>query len=584
MSDPSPPASESPRPPRGTTTGSSVSSGSAIDRYWAYIQDIVDGRILAGSKLIASAERAQNMRNDPSVYLDEGMLTRFVDLAERFYVSDGHDLRSEKIVLYPFQLYVFGSFLAWKRTDTDSVVFKQGWLEIARGNAKSSASALVAIFMALEEDGCEINIIANKADQARLILDSVKAFLTGYETFEKEDLWFDYEIKATEVHLGRSVIRTLASKVSSLDGLRFRLAIADEAHEAREPWLDKLLSALPKGRNYQLLSVSTPGGADLGLESCYYVRRRVAEECLKDFDKLKHVGSWLYGIDEWDDFEDPGCWLKGCPALGTIIPSEAYHDALESAKANNQLDQFIRYQCCRYSLNCLDWIDLDVIDGAMRPLEIMDFKGQDAFIGVDLSKSFDLSSIAVQFWKDQKATTFFYHYVPAQGAREHYRGHASLLEAWGRHGHIEIIETPTIDYDLIRDRLLWLQEHFTLKPESIGLDALGGVKPVLQDWEQNHDLPLVGIPQTINVIGPATYTFESLVREKRMVLQEDPVFMHAVGNVRLVTGINGDRRPTKEKSTGVIDPVIAALQATAIAIEHGALRPPAYRTDDDLII
>ncbi len=69
-----------------------------------------------------------------------------------------------------------------------------------------------------------------------------------------------------------------------------------------------------------------------------------------------------------------------------------------------------------------------------------------------------------------------------------------------------------------------------------------------------------------------------------MVLQEDPVFMHAVGNVRLVTGINGDRRPTKEKSTGVIDPVIAALQATAIAIEHGALRPPAYRTDDDLII
>ncbi len=68
-----------------------------------------------------------------------------------------------------------------------------------------------------------------------------------------------------------------------------------------------------------------------------------------------------------------------------------------------------------------------------------------------------------------------------------------------------------------------------------------------------------------------------------MTIRRDPVFEHAASCVVLQVGNNGDRRPTKEKSTGVIDPVIAGLQATAVAIEHGAMTPPAYSTESDII-
>ena len=106
----------------------------------------------------------------------------------------------------------------------------------------------------------------------------------------------------------------------------------------------------------------------------------------------------------------------------------------------------------------------------------------------------------------------------------------------------------------------------------------------MQEWENEYNLPLIGIPQTITVIGPATFSFESLIREGKMTLRRDPVFEYAVNNVQLMVGQNGDRRPTKEKSTGIIDPCIAGIQATAIAIDKGAMDPPAYRTEADIVI
>ena len=90
--------------------------------------------------------------------------------------------------------------------------------------------------------------------------------------------------------------------------------------------------------------------------------------------------------------------------------------------------------------------------------------------------------------------------------------------------------------------------------QSAFAEMMGVSVRTLQEWEQEYQLPLVGIPQTITVIGPATFSFESLVREGKMTIHKDAVLEHAIGNVQLMVGQNGDRRPTKEKSTGCIDP------------------------------
>ena len=550
----------------------------AEERYWLYVSSVLDGSQLAPQRIKRACERSIALKEDPDVYLDVDTLEAFVSLSEQFVISDGHTLNGAAIQLMPWQVWVLGSLLSWKYSVDDGTVLKQSWVEVARGAGKSAMAALLAIYLARDVPGCDISILANKQEQSALILQSVTRFLR-----DTPGHGIEFEAKAKEVTIGTSSIRALAAKVNNLDGLRSRLYIIDEGHEARDDIFAKVISALPKSRDAQMLSVSTPGGVDLGLESVYYTTRQVAEEALRDFTKLKSVGAFLWGLDEDDAIDDPDTWVKGQPGLGHVITKVDYERAFETYQAQNREGDWERYQLCRYSLRSLGWISPEVLEGASKEIDIMDFKGQQAYIGLDLSKSFDLGSLCVQFWKNQQCTSFWYHWVPAVGARAHYRQHAQYLHLWDKRENVEIVETETIDYDSIRDRLLWLCEHFDVEKESIGIDALGGLKPTLQSWEQEFDLPIIGIPQTITVIGPATFSFESLVREGNMTICKDPVLEHAVQNVVLLTGQNGDRRPTKDKSTGCIDPVIAGIQATAVAIEKGAMTPPAYKTSGDVV-
>ncbi len=550
-----------------------------VDRYWEYCQSVLDGTQLAPQRIIRAAERTMALRDDPEVYLDEDILTRFVNQSEQFIISDGHTLNGQSIKLMPWQVWVLGSSLAWKWKEDDGVVLKQQWVEVGRGAGKSAMAAGLCIFLAQEVPGCDISLLANKQEQSALILQSVHRFLR-----DTEDHGIEYEAKAKEVRIGTSTIRALSAKVNALDGLRSRLYVIDEGHEARDDIFSKVLSALPKSRDAQMLSISTPGGTDLGLESVYYTTRQVAEEALRDFTKLKSVGSYLWGLDEDDKIDDESVWVKGQPGLGHVITTQDYRRAYETYVAQNREGDWERYQLCRYTLRSLGWIEPETVHEASdSELRIEDFKGQPAYIGLDLSKSFDLSSMCIQFWKNQKCHSFWYHWVPAVGAREHYRQHESHIPAWDKLHHVEIVHTKTIDYDSIRDRLIWACQEFDVGKECIGVDALGGLKPTLQDWEQNHELPIVGVPQTITVLGPATFSFESLIREGNLTIAKDPVLEHCFANVNLVVGQNGDRRPTKEKSTGCIDAVIAGIQATAIAIEQGAMTPPAYKTNEDVV-
>jgi len=77
-------------------------------------------------------------------------------------------------------------------------------------------------------------------------------------------------------------------------------------------------------------------------------------------------------------------------------------------------------------------------------------------------------------------------------------------------------------------------------------------------------------------MGPSTYLAESYIRHKNLVLDEDLVVEYALANVQLEKNINGDRRPCKLKSMGIIDPIVAFVMLCGVLIREGAERPGAY--------
>ena len=541
-----------------------------------YVSQVLSGELPACKNIRRTCERHRYMGTLEDVWFDPEPVNAFVSFCESLTINDGHFLNGQKLKMLDWQAFVIGSLLGWKWAEDNAVVFKECWIEVARGASKTSLMGLLALFIATQKHGSETVILANKREQAQLALDSAKRFISP-TTIPHASIY-------NELRVGTSSIKALASKVTNLDGLRFALAILDEQHEASDDVFSKIISALPKNRDAQMVSISTAGGPEKGLESIYYTTRRVAEECLRDFDKLRSVFSFLCQIDEDDDIEDETCWIKAQPSMGHIVSVQDYRRSLESYAATNNLQHFERFLCCRYSQLNANWIDVDVLEAVEEDISLEDFKGQDIFVGIDLSKSFDISTVAVMAWRNGTPHIFMHHWIPAQGARKAYRSHAKFLNEWKALPFINIVETPTIDYDHIAEFLCYLRDNFNLQKDSIGVDALGGMKFTLQEWEQKYKLPIIGIPQTITVLGPATLTLESLIREGNIRIRKDPCWKHCVASVALQEGVNGDRRPTKADSTGQIDAVIAALQALVISIEHGAMKPAAYRTAEEINI
>jgi len=553
-----------------------------------YAKDVLAGRIVVNNNVMMAAKRHMHDLTRKDIYFDEKELERFNEFVAQLEVADGHELTGEKIVMLPWQSFLLGSVLCWKFSETDGFRFKQAYCEVARGAGKSTMMGVLLLYIAMFWEGSDNLVLANKMDQARQAYDAAnkianRAFGDWRAEDEDEARHAEYEttIRETRCRVSKARFRPMASKTGTLDGTKAILYVCDETAEAKEDYMQKVVSALPKLRDSLMVSVTTPGSPELGLDSPYYTRRRVAEEALKpeNWDELD-VFALFYGLDEDDDFRDESTWVKAQPSLGHVIPVSNYRRLLKEYTAQDALDNWERYQCCRYSLQGLQWIQLSEWRTANAKVDRPP-PGTPIYCSIDFSKAFDITSLCYGWWIDGKFHVKWHHWAirdpHVEGVKRHYQ---RFVENWARHDNVTIC-THQVQYDLVKQKLDELRTWGEVK--RIGYDALGGMKTEVQAWgdiddryNPETDLPMWSMPQTIMVMGPSTYLAESYIRHKNLVLDEDLVVEYALANVQLEKNINGDRRPCKLKSMGIIDPIVAFVMLCGVLIREGAERPGAY--------
>jgi len=560
----------------------------------AYAEDVIAGRIRVNNNVLMAAKRHMHDLTRKDIYFDEKELERLNDFVADLEVADGHELTGEKIVMLPWQSFFLGSVMCWKFVETDGIRFKQSFGEYARGAGKSTMMGVLLLYVSMHWEGSDNLVLANKMDQARQAFDAAnkianRAFGDWRAEDEEEAGGAEYEttIRETRCRRSKGRFRPMASKTGTLDGTKAILYVCDETAEAKEDYMQKVVSALPKLRDSFMVSVTTPGSPELGLDSPYYTRRRVAEEALKpeNWDELD-VFAVFYGLDEDDDFRDESTWIKAQPSLNHVIPISNYRRMLKEYTAQDALDNWERYQCCRYSLQGLQWIQLKEWRTANGPVERPPL-GTPIYASIDFSKSFDLTSLAYGFWLEGKFHVNWHHWAikdpHIEGVKRHYQ---RFVENWDRYENVTICNHQ-VQYDAVKEKLEELKTWGNLK--RVGYDALGGMKTSVQTWgniDENYnpdtDLPMWSMPQTIMVMGPSTYLAESFLRHRNLVIAPDPVVEYALANVQLEKNINGDRRPCKLKSMGIIDPVVAMVMLFGVIIREGAERPGAYSDVADI--
>ena len=250
-----------------------------------YAKDVVAGKVLTSKWVHLACQRQIKdlirFKGKESLYRFNPKLT--AKSGRPFYPADNlcafierlphvkGPLAGAPIRLEPWQVFILTTVFGWIKADGNRR-FRRSYIEVPRGNAKSTLSSALALYMlaADGEGGSEVYSLATTRDQARIVFGDAQTMARKSAGFRSR---FGVEVGAHNMNVMKtgSKFEALSAEGSTLDGLNIHFGCIDElhAHKTRTVY-DVVETGTGKRDNSLLWVITTAGSNRSGI--CYEVR------------------------------------------------------------------------------------------------------------------------------------------------------------------------------------------------------------------------------------------------------------------------------------------------------------------------
>jgi len=356
-------------------------------------------------------------------------------------------------------------------------------------------------------------------------------------------------------------IKNLASDSSRLDGYNCSLGIIDEYHSAKNSHVRDVIRSSQAMRTNPLLITITTAGFDKS-SPCFELRQ-ICTDVISGSKQDESLFSVIFSLDEGDNWQDPGTWIKANPNLGVTVKKDFINQQVQQA-INSPSDE-VGIKTKNLNIWCdsiSTWIPDDYVIKSCQQLKLSDFKGWDCFVGVDLASNTDLTAVSYLFFKDEIYYFYTDYYLPADTLKVSIkRIHAdkNLYKLWYNGGFLKITPGNVTDYEYIAADLIKVNNISPIL--MVYYDPYNANAWAIQCTEEG--LPLEPFKQVIANFNNPTREFERLMLSGRIIMDDNPITRYCLRNVELRTDMNGNVKPMKDSLKKKVDGVIAMLQALA---------------------
>jgi len=524
-----------------------VNPQSAYEEVAAYISAVESGRIVAGRWIYAAIARFRRDLERTDLIMDWNVVAEIANHFERLTLVGDDSGRAFK--LHPWQLWIVANLWGWRWKADGRRRTKLAIVQVARGNGKTTLMAGLALWDLLSADGRRVHVIANNEEQAAICLDTARTMIRRQALDGVDVLWDRVELK------GRDCLMTgLPALERSLDGLNPSMWIADEAAEFKGRFLTKLLTTGSKRRESLGVIITTPGANP---ENHYSELVANAESILQSEVEDDTVFAALYGIDPTDSPDDETAWPKANPAMLHGQP-----DVVSLRRSWNTMKrspmgrgEFIRYHCARTDENTGGWLDMQLWPGGENP-DLEALRGKDAWVGLDLSKSLDMTAMVLAIpLEDGRVALKGHYWWPSEDVGKRELDYRMPVRTWAAERRITLTPGREIDYESVRATLNRLREEYNLR--AVGYDSWGS-KYLVEVCEADG-IPMTAYRMGIGTFGPGCQLFQNLWAGGKLIIGDDPIMRRACAEAVAQQDRNGNIRPVKSRTHCIIDPLVAAI-------------------------
>lgn len=466
-------------------------------------------------------------------------------------------LAGERIHLEDWQCFILMTVFSW--VDASGFRrFQRVYIEVPRGNAKSTLSSGVALYMlcADHEKGPDVYSFATTRDQARIVFDDARAM--ALQAPELKEAYGLTVLNNSMVIVGTNAkFLPKSADASTNDGLNSHFAVVDElhAHKTRDLF-DVVKTSLGKRSQPILWAITTAGFVLDGI--CMEERRIVQKVLDKVVDEPSRFGI-IYTIDEKDDWKTEEAARKANPNWGVSVSPKTVLAELSEALVESSAEK--QYKTKRLDVWCnadTQFLQMDLWRKCVRPgVKLDEFEGEPVIYGIDLAAKVDIAAAVRLAFRLEDDGKLHYYLFPEfwlpeariMGARN------SQYSGWAKQGLIHVTDGPVIDLSEIERYLLEDMKRFDVL--SVAFDPWQATQ--LAQELASEGAPMVEIRPTVKEFSEPMKQLQALCYEKRLHTDGNPVMEWMASNLVAHLDAKDNVYPRKEQPEQKIDGMVAAI-------------------------
>lgn len=555
-----------------------------------YAEKVIDGRIIAGKKVILAAKRYLNdlkkaKTDDFPYFYDNDRANKVIKFME--ILPDPKTMRAYPLA--DFQRFIIANMYGWWRKDDDSKRrFRKGMLSMARKNGKSILISGIALYEFLMGNSPaysrQIFCTANDKKQANIVFNMIKKRLNALRSRDGDT---KRGTKVTRDLISNlddySYVRSLSKETGTVDGFEPHVGILDEYAASRTTEMMELLESGQALLDNSLIMIISTAGFDLNVPM-HTIEYPYATKVLKGEITDDTYFAYIAEQDNVMEVDDPKMWIKSNPILS--VPAlqdqvngylkKRWKEAKEKGTKNSVLVK--NYNMWRQAAED-SYMDIDAWNNAeIYPIDI---SGQRAWIGIDVGKSSDLYAISWLIPQDGYWYADSYAFVGTKyGLEAKIKADRLDYIRLQDMGQCEItqLDSGVIDVERVYQWLDSFVEEHNLDVQAICYDP-AQYGSLLTQIEKGHpEWQQVSVRQGTLTLSMPTKQFRDDILERRVRHPNNEILTGAMVNAVLKSDNNGVRID-KNKYSNKIDAADALLDAYAICFRENI---DDYVTDDDV--
>lgn len=448
-------------------------------------------------------------------------------------------------------------------------------LIIGKKNGKSLLASAIGLYMLIGdgEPGPEVYAVATKRDQAKIIWQEAKRMVRKSETLLKRIKPLLNELSSEDYNCG--VFKPLASDSDTLDGLNVHCCLMDELHQWKNGrQLYDIMADGTIGRDQPLILVTTTAGK---------IREDIYDEIYDDavrttnglFDEVgykdEHSLYIIYELDKREEWENPDCWEKANPGLGTIKNRNALASKVKKAQANPSL---VRNLVCKEfniaETSTESWLNFEELNNETK-FDVKELRPTYGIGGADLSSTTDLTAAKMLFRLPDNENIFILsmYWIPADLVEKKVTEDKIPYDKWIEQGFMRTCPGNKIDASVVTAWYQELQDEYDIYLWKEGYDAWSAQMWVNQMIDAFGPTVMEAVHQGKKTLSAPMKALKADLVKKRIIYNNNPIDKWCLANTAIDEDRNGNIQPIKtSKSTRRIDGTAALLDAYTIYFEY----------------